>query len=389
MARRRQTRLTRQGFYYLLVLLAVVIGATLRQLNLLILLGTVLAGPLVFSFWYGRFALKRVRIERRLPPILRADQRLNVDIQLTNARRWLGIWSIVVEDQVVRDDSDAPANPPVRVGVLFPAAGRRETVRGAYQGELPGRGRYRFGPLVAATRFPLGLVRHRLRTDDVATLIVHPRLGRLTHDWTDVVRRTASVGQAVHRRGLQEAEFHGLRDWRTGDSRRWIHWRSSARRGSLVVRQFEEQRSRDLALLVDLWQPEVPSEEDREDLETAVSFVATLVAEGCRQPGRRLILSIAASEHMDRSGAASPLFFRQQMDELALIEPHHDRHFPVEIAHTLAMVPPSTPTLLVSTRPIDWTALECAVAERNAHLTGRHLQSVDVSGTELARYYQD
>lgn len=389
MARRRQSRLTRQGFYYLLVLLAVVVGATLRQLNLLILLGTVLAGPLVFSLWYGRFALRRVRLERRLPPMLRADQRLNVDLQLTNSRRWLGIWSIVVEDQVVREDSGSPANPPVKVGVLFPTVGHRETVRGAYQGQLPGRGRYRFGPLVASTRFPLGLARHRLRTDDTNTLIVHPRLGRLTHDWTDVVRHTASVGHAVHRRGLQEAEFHGLRDWRSGDSRRWIHWRSSARRGSLVVRQFEEQRSRDLALLVDLWQPERPSEEDRDNLETAVSFVATLVAEGCRQPGRRLTLSIAASQHMERSGAASPLFFRQQMDELALVEPHHDRHFPVEIAHALAMVPPSTPTLLVSTRPIDWTALESAVAERSAQLAGRHLQSVDVSSNDLARYYQD
>ncbi len=75
MARRRQTRLTREGFFYLLVLLSVVIGAALRQLNLLILLGTVLTGPLAFSFFYGRFALRNVRVARKLPAML---PRINV-----------------------------------------------------------------------------------------------------------------------------------------------------------------------------------------------------------------------------------------------------------------------------------------------------------------------
>ncbi len=388
MARRRHTRLTREGFYYLLVLLSVVVGATLRQLNLLILLGTVLTGPLVFSLFYGRFALRHVRVARKLPAMLRADQRLTVDIQLTNLRRWLGVWSIAVEDQVVRDDVMA-LNLSEKVGVFFPSVGRRETQRGTYQGNLPRRGRYRFGPLRATTRFPLGLARHSVSSDDISTLIVHPRIGRLTHDWTQVERHMTAVGQSVRRRGLQEAEFYGLRDWRSGDSRRWIHWRTSARRGSLVVRQFEEQHSRDLALLVDLWQPADGDDVVRTHVETAVSFVATLVADGCRQPGRRLFLSLAASSHVEQSGPASPLFFRQQMDELALIEPHHDARFPAAIAHTLALVPPSTPTLLVSTRPIDWNALASAASQRNATVSGRNLQSVDVSGDELSRYFQD
>ncbi len=288
---------------------------------------------------------------------------------------------------MVRDDATA-THLPQEVGVFFPSVGRHETQRGSYQGILPRRGRYRFGPLRATTRFPLGLARHSVSSEDISTLIVHPRLGHLTHDWTQVVRHTAAVGQAVRRRGLQEAEFYGLRDWRSGDSRRWIHWRTSARRGSLVVRQFEEQRSRDLALLVDLWQPLDANESARQRVETAISFVATLVADGCRQPGRRLFLSLAASTYVERTGAASPLFFRQQMDELALIEPHHDSQFPTEIAHALALVPPATPTLLVSTRPIDWNTLANNASQRNATVGGRNLQSVDVSSDDLSRYFQ-
>jgi uncharacterized protein (DUF58 family) len=389
MAHRRKLRFCREGVFYLLVLLAVVIGATVRQLNLLILLGTVLAGPLAFSLMYGRFALRRFAIQRSLPAQLRADQRLAVDVNVTNRRRWLRIWSIEVEDQVVRQDPVERVEAPTKVGVFFPAVGPRETRRGTYHGFLPRRGRYRFGPLRVSTRFPLGLVRHSLSLEAADSLIVHPKLGRLTHDWTQIVRQAATEGRGVQRRGPLEADFYALRDWRTGDNRRWIHWRSSARRGSLVVRQFEERHSRDLALLVDLWQPLAPSEQQQQNVEKAVSFVATLIAEGCRQPGRRLFLSLAASTFLERSGPASPLFLQQQMDDLALLSPHHDQALPAALGYALAFVPASIPTLLVSTRAIDWDAFHEAAAERNVVVAGRNLQSVDVSSDELARYFED
>jgi uncharacterized protein (DUF58 family) len=389
MAHKRKLRFCREGGYYLVVVLAIVIGATIRQLNLLILLGTMLAGPLAFSLIYGRWALRRFGVERKLPAQLRADQRLAVDVNLTNRRRWLRIWSIQVEDHVARHDLEDADPAPTGVGVFFPAIGPHETVRGTYHGYLPRRGRYRFGPLRISTRFPLGLVRHSLTLDATEVLVVHPKLGRLTHDWTQVARQAATEGKGVQRRGPLEADFYALRDWRTGDNRRWIHWRSSARRGALVVRQFEERRSRDLALLVDLWQPLEPSEEQLENVEKTVSFVATLIAEGCRQPGRRLFLSLAASTYLERSGPASPLFFHQQMDDLALLSPHHDARFPAALGHALSFVPPSIPTLLVSTRAIDWDALDSAAAERNVLLAGRNLQSVNVGGDELTRYFED
>ena len=89
-----------------------------------------------------------------------------------------------------------------------------------------------------------------------------------------------------------------------------------------MVRQFEQQRSHDLAILVDLWQPVEPNDDALERVETAVSFVATLLADTCRHPGRNVILNVAAHENVHRSGPASPLFFREQMDALALVAAH-------------------------------------------------------------------
>jgi hypothetical protein len=127
MAHKRRLSICREGFYYTLVVLAILSGATFRQLNLLILLGAVLAGPLVFSLIYGRLALRRFAIRRLVPQELRADQRLTVDVNVTNCRRWLRIWAIEVEDRLQREDASQPLAAATSVSVFFPAIGAGET----------------------------------------------------------------------------------------------------------------------------------------------------------------------------------------------------------------------------------------------------------------------
>ncbi|HEY2894357.1 MAG TPA: hypothetical protein VGJ16_09095, partial [Pirellulales bacterium] len=100
MALQRQVRLRAEGVYYALVVVAVLTGAIARQLNLLMLVGSLLAGPWLFAAIYGRLALRLLRIERKLPPAIRAGERLAVDISVTNERRWLRVWGLEVEDMV-------------------------------------------------------------------------------------------------------------------------------------------------------------------------------------------------------------------------------------------------------------------------------------------------
>ena len=191
----------------------------------------------------------------------------------------------------------------------------------------------------------------------------------------------------MQRRGLLETDFYGIRDWRAGDSRRRIHWRTSARRGSLVVREFEQRRSQDLALLVDLWQPSEASDEQLENVETAVSYLATLIADACRHPGRQVTLVLAGQEELICSGRAGPMFLREQLDALALVAPHHDDDLPPVLGRSLALIGASTASLVVGTRDIDLEALRAAAAERDAQLEGRVLRAINVANAELNQYF--
>lgn len=390
MSGRREIKLCREGVYYLIVMTGLLAGASFRQINLLMLVGCLLTGPLLFSLIYGRLALRRIKLERRLPTQLLAGERLMVDISLTNLRRWVSIWTLAVEDVVEREGSDARMSKPAGARVYFPRVAAGETRQVSYQGRLGERGRYLFGPLRVSTRFPLGLFRHSLLLDAPDTLVVLPKLGRLARDWADTVIHENDRGsRPLARRGSLEGDYFGLRDWRPGDSRRWIHWRTTARRGALVVRQFERRRSQDLAILLDLWEPADPSQQQLENVETAVGLVATLISETCRRPGRHLTFCAAALAPLHRSGPASPYFFREQMDTLALVAGHGQDDFPALLGHAVALISPSTPILLVSTREIDMAAFRAAAAERNALLAGRLLQCINVDSPDLSRYFQE
>src|SRR6185436_14528132 len=133
---------------------------------------------------------------RKLPSHLHAAARLAVDVSVTNHRRWLGVWGVEVQDVVQREGARGSA-VEVPAAVFFTHISAGETSHTHYSARLTRRGRYRLGPLRLVSRFPLGLVRHSRIVPDTTTLIVHPKLGRLTRNWAHIARENATGGQRM------------------------------------------------------------------------------------------------------------------------------------------------------------------------------------------------
>ncbi len=351
--RRSGTSLCLEGWYYLLVLAFVLTAAMLREMNLMLMLVGMLVGPLLFSWRLVVATMGGLEVRRRMPSGVCAGDLLVVNIELSNTRRRLGSWAVAVREQV-----RAEAGPGRGRGIhpniffLYVPAGRSRD--GVYRGRLPQRGRYRFGPLRLSTRFPFGLLERRIVFDRTDTLTVFPRLGRLTHAWIMRHREAFEGAQRRERRGSRiPGEFYGVREWRSGDSRRWIHWRSSARLGTLVVRQFEQRRNRDVAVLVDLWQPESPNSEDLENVELAVSFAATVVADLCRKGASSVLIGTTGVEPEWTGGPASLALLQGAMERLAVAEASSDDRLPALVEHALARIEPGAEVVLISPRAND------------------------------------
>lgn len=350
---RRRTRLTREGWYYLLVLAFVVTGALLREINLLMIMAGLLLGPLLLNWRMVVISLRPLRATRRAIEMIGAGEVLSVDLTVQSSKAWFprmspGGWAVEVDDVIRCLGPPGHSTGKLHTGVLFWHIARGETARVAYRGKLVKRGRYQFGPLTISTCFPLGLVRRTIVVEAPHELTVLPRLGRLTPAWQALCRRAlhAERGRRTQQSAL-EGDFHSLREWRPGDALRQIHWRTTARRRAPVVRKFERPQNADVAVLLDLCQ-RLPGE----DLvaERAISFVATVVNDLCRQNSGYVVLGTAGRKAEVLRGPASSGLLRECMVHLAMLEAEEGSTFESMLADVLSNLRRDTQVVVITTR---------------------------------------
>src|SRR5439155_19900447 len=97
---RRRAWLTREGWYYLAILVFIIGGAVLRSVNLLVILAGMLIAPLLFNWRLVMASLMGLVVRRRLPEHVLAGEPLTVEIHVTNTRAWMSTWLLRVEDRI-------------------------------------------------------------------------------------------------------------------------------------------------------------------------------------------------------------------------------------------------------------------------------------------------
>lgn len=128
------------------------------------------------------------------------------------------------------------------------------------------RGRWNLGPLVVTRADLFGVVRAPTSLGGVAEVAVWPAIATLPAPASVLVGEPDRVALGARSPSTDDAS---LRDYREGDDLRRVHWRSSARRGSLLVRSDERAGMRPVTVLLD--QPARPAA-----VEWSISLAASM-----------------------------------------------------------------------------------------------------------------
>jgi uncharacterized protein (DUF58 family) len=360
--------LTREGFIYVLVSILLLFAGLWQQVNLILLVFTLTAGPFLASIFGGRSMLRRLRVLRRISPYVFSGDPLIIDYTLENGRRWHAALALFLGDTLVPVDRLVSGAATLTTRVFFARVAGQDRARVRWQSQSPKRGKYRFRDLDLGTRSPFGFVEHRVTIPLPDQIVVYPKIGYLSRRWFQMQRQATENRRGLrHDRSAQQVEYHGLRDYRSGDSPRWIHWRTSARRGELMVKEFEQQNEQDLAILVDPWLPRARvGAGQREALEEAISFAATICLETCRHQGRRLALGWTGPTPGVRQGPASVKLLHEFLAQLAMMRPSSEGG----LAELFDAMPPAilreAHLIILSTRPLNLIE----EAERSSRLSG-------------------
>ncbi|WP_437225642.1 DUF58 domain-containing protein [Planctomicrobium sp. SH661] len=311
------------GLAYLAIMFVLFIGSILARSNLLIMVFCVMAGSFVVNGWLTFTMLRRTRMQRDVPDRVMAGETFMVTLLLENRNTWLSCWLMRLQDSI--RNGGLILEPEV-LFVRVPPNSHRV---GTYHLCPIARGRYEFTHLDVMTRFPLGMVERGVGREAPHVLLVYPRLGHLRPQFRRILQHSMElVSHARPNNGTFQDDMHRIREFRQGDDRRMIHWRTSARMNDLMVCEYHECRDRDLMIIVDAWLPSRPSVKQTEQFERGLRFAATVSMNYLRSSRQSsLTVRLLGKETFDWFGDTGQQNADSLLDAFALLEPSHREDF--------------------------------------------------------------
>ncbi len=264
----RRIRFTRSGALFAVGALAVGLAAVNTGNNLLYLILGAMLGAILVSGWLSERTIGGLRVHRFTPRPGTAGTSLGLSYRVVNERRRVPVVSVEIRERGLAR--------PAFVTTLDPGA--TATVRAEHL--FTRRGVHPLSTVTLTTLFPFGLFRKERDLEIPGEIIVVPRSDRPIRMPMIGGGRTRRVAALFHGGGGVRGEYRGLRSYRPGDDVRDIHWRSTARLGEPVVREYEQEAGETLWICLDLAHP--PGDAAEEAVEIAASMAARAEQRGWR-----------------------------------------------------------------------------------------------------------
>jgi uncharacterized protein (DUF58 family) len=251
-------------------------------------------------------AVAWVRLSARPPHVARQGAARDI-VEGDDARIELivDVTSAVPPPSLVADDRLGRLG---RRRVELERVGRRRFAA-RYDLKSVARGRDAFDAVRLTVEDPFGLARAELVQGEQQTLLVYPRLVALDRLFSEGGAH-AQEGRRLLLRRPSGFELHSVREYEQGESLRNVHWRSTARRGQLMVKELEDAPRDEVVVLLD---------GIGDGFDVAVRAAGSILQTHVRR-GRRCAL-VVNSPSREVQSIASEHDWRRTLEVLAAAEP--------------------------------------------------------------------
>jgi len=288
---------------------------------------------------------------------LSAGQMLQIHVDIERTGWWPLFWLRVQDELPPRFEFDVQGGERV----LLPLWAKQLN----YSYRISGlqRGVYRIGDTILETGDMLGILslKRQYQRSDVVT--VYPRVVPI-RGWAGVQPEELGLHEATRRRSDESTTVLGVRDYVPGDRLSRIHWRATARRGTLLAKEFEMYVSSELVFVPDLSQ-ETYRGLDGHVFELVMTTVASLIKFAYERRRKFGMLLVGGAPRRLAAGMDEALFLHC-MEELAMASPDAPQRFP-EILQRAAQEAPMGSMLVVVSPHL--TRAATVAAEQIRHRT--------------------
>lgn len=207
------------------------------------------------------------------------------------------------------------------------------------------------GPVSVVRGDPLGLFERVHRRDQPVDLYVHPRTVSFEGQSLGFFRDLE--GMTARDLANDDVSFHALREYQPGDDLRHVHWKSTARVGSVMVRQYEQTRRSHFVIALSTSTGDYSS---ADEFELAVSAAGSLGLRAMRD-SREVDVRVPRRSLVADSG-------KRLLDGLSGLEQSRPREGGIlDLAGSAAVtLPPASVAVLVCGSRVDAATLRAACA---------------------------
>ena len=215
-----------------------------RGIALIYVMSALMLGVLLVSYLAPFLSLRGVSVRRETYLVAAVGQAVHVSLRLEQSGRgWGRMLEVIDRVPCAEEDSREPS-------VYVPRL--HHSLETAYQVTMDWRGIHTLGPMELRSSYPLGVhcVR-RTMVGSTATVLVHPTAFTIAQMTFDKAASRMTLGSYLSRRTGGSDEFSRLREYRSGDSVRHIHWAKSCQGRDLLVKQYETYENNIVSIVLD------------------------------------------------------------------------------------------------------------------------------------------
>jgi len=327
--------LPKEGWAFVVILGFVAVCSILRNVNFLGVVSGMMFMPLLLCWRLNRHTIRNLLVRRIVPNRIHAGQLTSVKWEAEN-RAEIDTFNLQVSDNITQvfsrngelENTKKKRKKKVsttRGMVAFDQINVNQSSVSSYRIMFAERGIYEANRAIAKCDFPLGLISCWFKLNQPEQIHVAPQVGKLATNWKQIITSNAH-GTAAHAgvEGASGDDFFAIREYRSGDNRRNIHWRSTAKYRQPMVRQFERETEQDISIVIDLCAD--PNQSDLAsdfhdmyaDCETVLSFAATVLSNWSMGDSAKLTIGIAGQTSEVLSSIEIGQFTSRVMRSLAI-----------------------------------------------------------------------
>lgn len=251
------------GFGSLFWLLVAMVNQTLFAFLLAILGFAVLLASLVSAL----FSLHGLRVRRAPASDARVGQIVSLPLEISNLQ-WRRRQDLAVIERIGCAQEET-------VSCVLPPLARRQTILFERKVSAARRGEFMLSDVRLRSGDPAGLFYRERVFRRPGVLLVHPQIVPLPELFLHKYEASPTASSHPISTAGASQDFYGVREYNVTDGMRYIHWRSSARYGRLMVKEFERNAIASVVLLVD-GQEHFVSERQFSNLEYIIQAAASI-----------------------------------------------------------------------------------------------------------------